>query len=79
MGDGTCPILPNRDEDALPTISIPLRKQDKEVVLELQPLIEQVYRNGRYVSINYREDAEPPLIGEDAKWADELLRAAGKR
>jgi hypothetical protein len=47
--------------------------------LDLQALIDQAYRNGRYHSIDYRGAPEPPLEGPEAGWADELLRAAGKR
>ena len=54
----------------LPAILIPLREADAEVAVELQPLVDQAYRNGRYVSIDYRQDADPPLTGEDAAWAD---------
>jgi hypothetical protein len=63
----------------LPAIRIPLRETDDDVSLDLQALLDQVYRNGRYASIDYRRDANPPLTDDDAAWADELLRAAGKR
>jgi len=64
----------------LPPINIPLRQTDADVVLELQPLIEQCYRNGRYEqTINYRAAPDPALQGEDARWADKLLRDAGLR
>jgi hypothetical protein len=47
---------------------------------DLQPLMEQCYRNGRYgATINYKLELDPPLAGEDGKWADEMLRLAGKR
>ena len=63
----------------LPTIRIPLRKGDPEVALDLQAVLDQAYRNGRYNRLDYAVDADPPLVGDDAKWADELLRAAGRR
>ncbi len=63
----------------LPTIRVPLRQTDPEVPLDLQALIEQAYRNGRYDDIDYRAQPVPPLTGEDAAWADELLRAKGLR
>jgi hypothetical protein len=49
------------------------------LIIYLQVLIEQAYRNGRYHSIDYRVAADPPLEGADAAWADALLRQAGKR
>jgi hypothetical protein len=63
----------------LPVIPIPLRKKDHDARLNLQLLIEQCYQNGRYGTIDYQEDCDPPLEGHDAEWADMLLRAAGKR
>jgi hypothetical protein len=65
--------------ERLPNIAVPLRSTDRDVVLELQPLIEQVYRNGRYDDIDYRAPAQPPLEGEDAAWANALLRERGLR
>ncbi len=64
----------------LPAVKIPLRAHDQPVELELQPLIEQAYVEGRYArTLDYTKPPEPPLEPEDAAWADELLRAAGKR
>jgi hypothetical protein len=63
----------------LPVIPIPLRDKDKDVTLDLQPLIEQAYRNGRYDHTDYTRDCDPPLEWEDARWAGELLVKAGKR
>jgi hypothetical protein len=65
--------------DRLPSIRIPLREKDTDVRLDLQVLIDQAYRNGRYHSINYQVAPEPPLEGADAAWADALLRQVGKR
>jgi hypothetical protein len=63
----------------LPTIRVPLRETDADVPLDLQALITQVYRHGRYDDIDYTVPPVPPLDADDAAWADELLRAAGKR
>ena len=60
-------------------VGIPLRLTDSDVVLDLQAIVEQCYRNGRYDTLNYQEELDPPLTGEDAAWADALLRAAAKR
>jgi hypothetical protein len=66
--------------ERLPTIKIPLRQTDTDVPLDLQALIEQCYRNGGYEDdLDYRADADPPLEGEDTRWADALLRKAGLR
>ena len=65
--------------DRLPAIRVPLRETDADVPLDLQALIAQVYRHGRYDDIDYRVPPVPPLDEEDAVWADALLRSAGKR
>ena len=47
--------------------------------LDLQALITQVYRHGRYDDIDYTIPPVPPLDTDDGAWADALLRAAGLR
>ncbi len=69
--------LPLRDR--LPVIPVPLRRADRDARLNLQALIDKCYQSGCYDDIDYQEDADPPLEGHDAEWANELLRAAGKR
>jgi hypothetical protein len=66
--------------ERLPIIKVPLRQTDKDVPLDLRAVLEQCYRNGGYEEdLDYRADPEPPLEGEDARRADELLRQAGLR
>lgn len=61
--------------DRLPVIGIPLRPADPDALLNLQLLIDLAYRRGRYdLSIDYKSDPHPPLIAEDAAWAEELLK-----
>lgn len=66
--------LPQR----LPEFGVPLRRGEADVLLDLQPLIDQIYRNGRFDRTDYTKPCDPPLEGEDAKWAQELLRNAGR-
>lgn len=62
----------------LPVISIPLRGKDPEASLDLGVVFRNVYDRAAYdMSVDYRKAPQPPLEGEDAKWAKELLR--GKR
>jgi hypothetical protein len=63
----------------LPSLRIPLRPKDADVVLRLQPLLELAYRNGRYDETDYGDECRPPLEKEDAAWAETLLKEAGKR
>jgi Protein of unknown function (DUF4058) len=65
--------------EPLPAIRVPLRETDADVPLDLQALIAQVYRHGRYDDIDYTVPPVPPLGPDDAAWADALLRAAGRR
>lgn len=65
--------------DRLPVIPVPLREGEPDVTLDLQPLIEQAYRKGRYDRIKYNVEPEPPLAPDDAAWADSLLREKGLR
>jgi len=58
----------------LPSFRIPLRPKDQDVILRLQPLVDQAYANGRYHTLDYRRALEPPLSQDEASWTDELLR-----
>ena len=49
------------------------------MVLDLQAIVEQCYRNGGYDDIDYRGEPDPPLSPVDKLWADALLREQGKR
>jgi hypothetical protein len=70
-----------RLRDSLPTIPVPLRKPDPDVVLDLQRAVETIYVIASYdQSINYRESPPPPpLSEEDAKWLEAFLREKGLR
>jgi hypothetical protein len=70
-------VLPLRER--LLAIPIPLRQSDRPVPLDLQALMDQCYRNGRYDDIDYAEPPIPPLSTEDAAWAEALHQASGKR
>ena len=64
--------LPLREK--LPRIAIPLRAEDRDVVLDLQQVIDEVYERGRYDRMDYSVPLEPPLSVEEAAWAAEVLR-----
>ena len=76
---GQVDLFPIGLRSRLPIIPIPLRPADADVTLDLQAMLDQVYRNARYDHTNYRQPCDPPLEGEDAAWADKVLREAGRR
>ncbi len=60
---------------ALPVVGIPLRGKDPEVPLDLGAVFTTAYERAAYdASVDYRKEPRPPLQGDDAKWARELLR-----
>jgi hypothetical protein len=64
----------------LPRIDVPLADSDPEIVLDLQAVFDRCYDEGGYARrLDYRRDPSPPLEGEDAEWARQLLRERGLR
>src|SRR5437867_1905060 len=63
----------------LPVLPIPLRKHESPIKLDLQALVEQAYDAGRYDDLDYQAELDPPLGGEEAAWAEALLKGAGRR
>ena len=63
--------------DRLPVIGVPLRAGEDWVELDLQALIEQVWRTGRYWQQDRHEPLDPPLAPVDAAWAAERLQGVG--
>jgi hypothetical protein len=63
---------------ALPVIAIPLRGKDPTGQLDLGAVFRAAYERAAYdASVDYRKPPRPPLEGDDAKWARELLRGTG--
>ncbi|MCI0377475.1 MAG: DUF4058 family protein [Gemmataceae bacterium] len=59
----------------LPRVRVPLVEPDPDVVLDVQAVLEQVYRDGRYSRrIRYDEPCEPPLSLADQAWATEQIQ-----
>ena len=67
-------VYPPPLRERLPVIRVPLRPTDADVVLDLQPLVDQCHERGRYHLLDYRLNPDPPLPPEDAAWVDEILR-----
>jgi len=67
-------------QDAIPPFPLPLRPGDEEPVVELGPLLHALYdRAGYDLAVDYTADPVPPLEGDDAAWADQLLCEKGLR
>ena len=57
-----------RLREPLPPLPVPLRYGEEPVALELQPLIDDLWRGGAYWSTNYGAENVPPFPPEDAAW-----------
>ncbi|HEY7327403.1 MAG TPA: DUF4058 family protein [Gemmataceae bacterium] len=73
--DLRCQVWRGYFDRPLPTLTVPLTRPDKDIPLNLQPLIDRVYQLGRYGhAINYSKPLKPPLRGAEATWVKEQLR-----
>jgi hypothetical protein len=64
----------------IPDFPLPLQPGEEEPIVEINRLLHELYdRAGYDLRIDYRSEPEPSLEGEDAAWADALLRQAGLR
>jgi len=73
-------VWPITIRQRLPRILVPLAEGDPDVVLDLQAVFNRCYDEGAYARrIDYHRDPPIPLEGEDAEWADKLLREKGLR
>ncbi len=66
-------------EQPLPNIPIPLRYDERDVVLQLQPLVDQCYHDGRYHRMDYSGDPRGKFSEQLTHWIDERLRSEGRR
>ena len=66
--------------EPVPSFPVPLRKGEVEPVVDLNTVLHELYdRAGYDLAVDYGQEADPPLEGEDAAWADVLLRQHGLR
>ena len=74
-----CEVFSWSARDALPTLPVPLRPEDGDVMLDLAAVFEATYDRGAFdrgLSRRYTADP-PPLLGEaDQQWAAGLVAAA---
>ncbi len=71
----TMEVWPIKLSDALPSLPVPLRPPDKDVVLDLSAALTAVYDEAYYrLSIDYQQDPPPPAFSaEEQAWMRELL------
>ena len=61
-------------QQTVPPIPIPLLPGESDVLLELQPLLDQVYKKGRYhLAIDYSQPPSPKFAPEHQQWVLELI------
>ncbi len=64
----------------LPVIPVPLAKPDPDIRLDVQPMINEIYRRFRYGrSIDYRKPLNPPLDAAETGWLKQQLQAGRGR
>ena len=61
----------------LKSIRIPLRPEEPDVILALQPIVDRCYRMGGYWNTDYTQIPGPPLNADDAAWVSAQVQAAG--
>ncbi len=68
-------VYPIRLRDRLPRVPVPLQKGEADAALDLQELIERVYRDGAFwMTIHYDGPCDPPLLAYDARWGRGLAK-----
>lgn len=61
-------------QQPIPGIPIPLLPGESDVLLEIQPLLNQVYKRGRYhLAIDYSQPPSPKFSQENQQWALKTL------
>lgn len=71
-----CEVWPFNLRDRVPSAPIPLLPPDPDVVIDLQPLIHQVYADGRYErTIDYAQPLRPGVPGVVAEWIKQIVSA----
>lgn len=71
-----CRVWEGHFQHPLPAIPIPLAKPDPDISLNLQPLLDTIYRRFRYAqSIDYTTELTPPLSAEETDWCRQQLQA----
>jgi hypothetical protein len=61
--------------DCLPCFPLPLQPEDREPIIDLQAIFNEIYDRGGYdYIINYNQDLVPPLSEDESRWVKEILQ-----
>ena len=64
--------------ERLPIVGVPLRAKEEDVAVDLQPILPtEAFAENRF-PIDYDEPCDPPLTGDDAVWAAQLLASRSR-
>ena len=70
-----CRVWPVHFQIPSPSVPIPLAKPDPDIHVDLQPMIDAIYRRSRYErSIDYSKPLSPPLEPAEELWLENRLR-----
>lgn len=73
-------LIPFSVRQPIPRFAVPLDADVTEPEIDVGALLNVIYERAAFdLRIDYRREPDPPLIGDDAAWADELLRQSGLR
>lgn len=71
-----CKVWPAFFQRPLHIVPVPLSPPDADVQLDLQPLIEAIYRRSRYeTDLDYTRPLQPPLTETESAWLTERLKS----
>jgi hypothetical protein len=78
-GSGLIDVWAVTLQDTLPTIPVPLREGERDVVLELQAALNAIYEEAGYdLSIDYTQPPPPPALSDtDIEWMYKRLDLFG--
>ena len=65
---------PIKLRERMANIPIPLRPSDRDNVLQLQPLVDDYYRDAFCDRTNYQQALFPPLSVDDTAWGATLFQ-----
>lgn len=66
-------------EQPLPNVPVPLRYGERDAVLQLQPLLDQCYQDGRYYRLDYSGQPRGKFNENLTQWINERLQSEGRR